>query len=241
MNVNGKRPKRTAVVLDPHPYSHCAIESLLRGLHVSVAGVAKTAPAALGLVLEHRPSLLLAEIALPEGSGCAIELIREAKAHVPALVPVVFTHSDDARLADEAFEAGAVSYVLKTFEVEEVRCFIRQAFRSSIYLPGGAAGTGEAEGNVAAPTLTQRETEILRYVAEGMSNREVARLLWVTDQTVKFHLGNAYRKLGVGNRFEAVERARMFGLLHEPHEPVELPPLNGNGSDGLASEAAFPV
>lgn len=240
MNVNGKRPKRTAVVVDPHPYSHGAIASLLRGLHVSVAAATTSASEALPLVLEHRPTLLLLEIDLPEGCGAAIDLIRDAKAQVPAIVPVVFTHREETHLADDAFEAGAVSFVSKRSEVEDVRAFIRQAFRSSIYVPGAATAEGLPNG-VGAPSLTQRETEILRYVAEGMSNREVARLLWVTDQTVKFHLGNAYRKLGVGNRFEAVERARVYGLLREPHEHLELPAPRNGASDGMAYEPAFPA
>ena len=71
------------------------------------------------------------------------------------------------------------------------------------------------------PRLTRRELEILRLVAEGRSNREVARLLWVTDQTVKFHLANTYRKLGVRNRFDASLWAIANGVVREPVERKE--------------------
>jgi DNA-binding CsgD family transcriptional regulator len=75
--------------------------------------------------------------------------------------------------------------------------------------------------------LTRRELEILRHVATGATNREVAAKLWVTDQTVKFHLSNVYRKLGVSNRFEASRWAWEQGLLGEPQDisQVEQPPL----------------
>jgi DNA-binding CsgD family transcriptional regulator len=80
-------------------------------------------------------------------------------------------------------------------------------------LPAPAGAIARAEP---APKLTRRQREILRLVAEGRSNGEVARLLWVTEQTVKFHLANVYRKLRVANRTEASRWAHEQGLLAEP-------------------------
>jgi len=80
--------------------------------------------------------------------------------------------------------------------------------------------------------LTRREIEILRLVAEGRSNREVGQLLWVTDQTVKFHLANAYRKLGVRNRFEASQWAITRGLVKAEHAPLGGQRLRPAGSRG---------
>jgi DNA-binding CsgD family transcriptional regulator len=94
---------------------------------------------------------------------------------------------------------------------------IRQAFEASIYLAHSAtapARPGPVASEV-APELTRREMEILRLVAEGHSNSQLARMLWVTEQTVKFHLSNIYRKLDVANRTEASRWAQLRGLLPE--------------------------
>jgi DNA-binding CsgD family transcriptional regulator len=85
--------------------------------------------------------------------------------------------------------------------------------------------TVPAEPRLEHPDLTRREVEILRLVAEGLSNAELARMLWVTEQTVKFHLSNIYRKLNVSNRTEASRWAQLNGLL-----PTHIATRsNGNG------------
>src|SRR5438132_14211103 len=92
---------------------------------------------------------------------------------------------------------------------------MRQAFGPSIYLRGAPAGSAPrgVRRDGAGAELTRRELEILRLVAEGHSNAKLARMLWVTEQTVKFHLSNIYRKLDVANRTEASRWAQLHGLL----------------------------
>ena len=106
--------------------------------------------------------------------------------------------------------------MIKTADPEDFASAVRQSFEPSVFLPI-AAGTPEQGGmrDEDVP-LTRRELEILRLAAEGRSNAELARQLWVTEQTVKFHLSNIYRKLGVANRTEAARWAQRNGLL-----PVE--------------------
>jgi DNA-binding CsgD family transcriptional regulator len=82
------------------------------------------------------------------------------------------------------------------------------------------------EERVSGSDLTRRELEILRLMSEGLSNAELARMLWVTEQTVKFHLSNIYRKLGVANRTEASRWAQLNGLL--PTEPLLTDPLRAS-------------
>ena len=79
--------------------------------------------------------------------------------------------------------------------------------------PAPVNGAASADANAAAAVLTKREREILQLVAEGHSNSQLARMLWVTEQTVKFHLSNIYRKLDVANRTEASRWAQIHGLL----------------------------
>jgi DNA-binding NarL/FixJ family response regulator len=117
---------------------------------------------------------------------------------------------------DAAFEAGASVYCIKTADADDLASAIRQAFSNSIFLatgrqPRAVQPVRSMESNV--KDLTRRELEILRLVAEGHSNSQLARMLWVTEQTVKFHLSNIYRKLEVSNRTEAGRWAQLNGLL----------------------------
>ena len=130
-------------------------------------------------------------------------------------------HHDPAHI-DAALAAGAAAYIVKTAHPDDVASAVRQAFDHSVYLPGGPLAVGEPLAPEAQPAraarpggLTRRELEILRLVAEGHSNSQLARMLWVTEQTVKFHLSNVYRKLGVANRTEASRWAQVNGLLDD--------------------------
>jgi DNA-binding NarL/FixJ family response regulator len=121
----------------------------------------------------------------------------------------------DPEQIDRALKAGVVAYVIKTAQSDDLASAVRQAFEHSIFFPGTpemSAGATEAASALATP-LTKRELEILRLVAEGHSNADMARKLWVTEQTVKFHLSNIYRKLDVANRTEAGRWAQLHGLL----------------------------
>ncbi len=110
-------------------------------------------------------------------------------------------------MVEAALAAGAFAAVERSTSVEEIARLAARALAER-----RAEGLQDA-GPCARARLTRREIEILRLVAEGRSNREVARLLWVTDQTVKFHLANTYRKLRVRNRFEASQWASSRGLV----------------------------
>ena len=124
---------------------------------------------------------------------------------------------DDTEHIDAALGAGAVAYVIKTAHPEDLRSAVRQAFAHSVYLPSSRQQTAAAVEHGPAtedlPDLTRRELEILQLVAEGHSNTQLAKMLWVTEQTVKFHLSNVYRKLDVANRTEASRWAQLNGLL----------------------------
>ena len=118
---------------------------------------------------------------------------------------------------------------MKTAHPDDVASAVRQAFDHSVYLAGSPRPIGGGAAPAQAPAaespvgLTRRELEILRLVAEGHSNSQLARMLWVTEQTVKFHLSNIYRKLGVANRTEASRWAQLNGLLSQ-QTPASEPP-----------------
>jgi DNA-binding NarL/FixJ family response regulator len=201
---------RTAVLLDRHPLWHEAVEPVLERLAVEVVEKATTSDEALEVLEEHSPDLLLLELDLPENGLDGIGVIRAARERHPELRVIVLSLYDNPHEVEAAFAAGASAYVLKSVRPDDLATAVRQAFEPSIYLPGTKPA---ARGTDRSKLLTERELEIVRLVGEGHSNRDIARMLWVTEQTVKFHLTNVYRKLGVSNRTEASRWAQSQGLL----------------------------
>ncbi len=201
----------TAVVLDRHPMWHEAVEHVLHRLDVRVA-VKTTSPAvALHAIAKERPDLLITGITMDEGDLDGIECVREARERVPELNAIVLSTHDEPDLVDAALEAGACAFIAKSSHPEELTRAVGQALEDSRRESGPA--------NPAA-TLTRRELEILQLLAQGHSNAELAKLLWVTEQTIKFHLSNIYRKLSVSNRTEAAHWAQVRGLLETSLESV---------------------
>jgi DNA-binding NarL/FixJ family response regulator len=211
--------QHTAVLLDPHPLWLEAVQSVLASLDIAVAGKATTAEEALEMVERDEPDIFLVETGLT-GSVSGSSVVRAARQRVASLRVIALASSADPADIDAAFDAGALAYVVKTARPEDVAATIRQAFDHSIFLARvqavGVSPTPEPERAVEddeGAALTRREREILALVAEGHSNRELAKMLWVTEQTVKFHLSNIYRKLDVSNRTEASRWAHKHRLL----------------------------
>jgi DNA-binding NarL/FixJ family response regulator len=220
-----EKRERTAVVLDQQPLWLTALEELLERVGVSVVATASLPEEAVALVEEHRPDLLIAGLDSSDADPkAALACIRRTKEVSPATKSIVLSGSDEPEEIDAAFDAGATVYCVKTAEPDDVASAIRQAFRHSIYLahnrPPARPAQRQASANGVQPELTKRELEILQLVAEGHSNSQLARMLWVTEQTVKFHLSNVYRKLDVSNRTEASRWAQLHGLLPETQSTV---------------------
>jgi DNA-binding NarL/FixJ family response regulator len=194
-----------------------AVEHVLRKISIDVVGKTISTAEAVALVEEHHPDLLVTELGDSNGDLSGLALIERARAAVPSLRPVVLSMHQDAQMIDAALTAGASAYVVKTAHSEDLASAVRQTFSHSVYLAGHRSLTSASVGVAAKPPeepgLTRRELEILRLVAEGHSNAQLARMLWVTEQTVKFHLSNIYRKLDVANRTEASRWAQRYGLL----------------------------
>ena len=227
--VKGKQGKqkgglvveRTAVVLDEHPLWLDAVEAVLARLNVKVEGKTTSVARTLELIDSQRPDVLLLEPTENSGDGRRLDLIRRAKELHPAMKVIVLSNAHEASAVDAAFAAGAVAYVFKSAHPDDLASAIRQAFDVSVFFAHSqtvSANVTQIRQQAAQdqPGLTKRELEILQLVAEGHSNGELARMLWVTEQTVKFHLSNIYRKLDVANRTEASRWAQLHGLLAEP-------------------------
>jgi DNA-binding NarL/FixJ family response regulator len=206
------------VLLDRQPLWLEALEGILARIDVHVAGKATAPPRALELIVEHQPDVFVTGLEMPEGEMDGIACISQARASLPDLRVVVVSSLTGVDHIDRALAAGASAYVVKTAHPDDLATAVRQAFQPSVYFPAPRnVGPGRSEDEAHVLRLTPREREILRLVAEGHSNAALAKMLWVTQQTVKFHLSNVYRKLGVSNRTEAARWAQLNGLLPPPN------------------------
>ena len=155
---------------------------------------------------QHRPDVVLVDEL--DDPGVALARLREATEHAPgAQLLLLALHMEDAWLAD-AFEAGADAVLSKSMHPVSLGTTLREVVRGNVVHRYESPRRTAAE----ACPLTRRELEILLLAAEGHTNGHIARSLWVTEQTVKFHLSNTYRKLGVANRTEASRYAHMHAL-----------------------------
>jgi DNA-binding NarL/FixJ family response regulator len=215
---------RTAVVLDRHLLWAEAVEHVMNRVGVEIVGKATSGVEALLLIQRLRPDLLVTDIDADDGSVAGLKCLQEARKLMPGLRGIVLASSEDEHQIDAALHAGASAYVVKTAHPDDFASAVRQAFSHSVYfahttrrpkaqVPDGNASADQAD-------LTKREREILRLAAEGHSNAQLASILWVTEQTVKFHLSNVYRKLNVSNRTEAARWAQVHGLVALPSENV---------------------
>jgi DNA-binding NarL/FixJ family response regulator len=214
--------EKSAVILDKHPLWLDAMRSLVAGVGVVVVGAATDCDEAVAMVEAARPDVFIAGIDPLKPSE--VTCIRRAKEVHSAGRSIVVGDSTDDEAIHAAFAAGASVYCSKTAEQQDLASAIRQTFSRSIYIASADGPTLSAE---AAPpelphNLTRRELEILRLVAEGSSNAQLAQMLWVTEQTVKFHLSNIYRKLDVTNRTEASRWAQLHGLLPPHTQELEV-------------------
>lgn len=211
---------RVVVVAD----NSLIVEAIAIGLRQSgefnLLGSVDGRNASLQSILGASPDLILVDDT--EHSGPIVDLVREIKAEQQHIMVIVLTMTMDEDWLDAIFEAGATGAISKATNPAALATLVRETVNGNVvhvYKP--MPRTTETVAQESPPddsSLTTRELEVLRLVAAGATNGEIARKLWVTEQTVKFHLSNVYRKLDVGNRTEASHYAHVNGLLSDrPH------------------------
>ncbi|MGZ3489170.1 MAG: response regulator [Isosphaeraceae bacterium] len=162
-----------------------------------VVGEARSGHDLVRLVGEHAPEVVLLDPKMPAMDG--ISALDQIRHRFPNVKVVLFSAAADIGQVEAAFRHGASGYVVKTIDTRDLGPAIRQAIQGTDYHAIGIpALTGESAAT--AFGLSERELEVVRAAAGGLSNREIATKLFVTEQTVKLHLTNIYRKLGIPNR-----------------------------------------
>ncbi len=205
--------KKSVVIVDDHSLFRAGVRAELDGL-VDVRGDAATVEEAVACVVELEPDVVLLDVHLPGIDG--IEATRRIRAELPE-VPVLMLSAgapDDVVL--ESVRAGASGYLLKDAGADELKDAIQAvAAGGSYFSPEVAAklAGGVRRGGPAVERLTARELAVLRRLAGGAANKEIAAALRISENTVESHLRNIYAKLDVRSRTEALRRADDWGIL----------------------------
>jgi len=189
-----------------------------------VAGQAANADSALEKALELKPDIILMDIKLPGVNG--IEATRMIKSKLPETEVMILSMYDEEEYVREAVRAGATGYVLKDISQEDLLRNIRVVHSGGSYIQPslarkvlqdlasmGKTKTQSSSRSSNLKELSDREIEVLQHVADGKSNKEVARALTISEKTVKAHLRSIFRKLEVGDRAQAVATAMRKGLV----------------------------
>ncbi len=177
-----------------------------------VVGEATSGSQVLPLVGRTNPDLVLLDLRMPGADG--LTCLAQIRKRHPDVKVVVLSVSTDENVIQTALKRGASAYIVKSVNPIDLPSALRQAMEGTVYTAVGLPQPGENAARVAG--LTERETAILSALARGLSNEAIGKELWVAEQTVKFHLTNIYRKLGVSNRTEAARLAYQHGLVESP-------------------------
>jgi DNA-binding NarL/FixJ family response regulator len=203
------------VLVDDHAMFRSGLRELLDRHGLDVVGEASDATSAIEVVADAAPDVVLMDVGMPGASG--IEATMRIRAAAPTARVIMLTVSADERDVEESICAGACGYVLKDAQVEQILGAIRSAAAGESHLspriaanilervradPGRRALPGEARAE-----LTERESEVLRLMAGGKENAQIAEELFISAQTVKNHVSNILAKLEVENRVQAAVQA----------------------------------
>lgn len=208
------------VLADDHQVVRHGIQQFLASAGIDVVAEAEDGAQALQLIEQHQPSVAVLDIQMSEYSG--IEVARRVRAHGWPVGLLILTAFDDDPFILAALEAGVNGFVLKTADMEEIIAAVRavnegQSVLDPEILPKLMhAVTASHQPETLFEPLTDRELEVLRAAARGLTNKAIGVLLNISDRTVQGHLRRIFEKLNVANRTEAVVKASQLNLLELP-------------------------
>ena len=204
----------TLVVIDDHAIVREGLEHMLNAyVDMQIVAVAETGLRGIELVALHRPRLVLLDLSLPDIHG--LDVLTRLRAEAPDSRVLVLTIHDQSGIAAQALRAGAHGYVLKDASREELITAIRQVAQGREYFTSSVVRPllEEAGGQESSSQLTDRERDVLRLMADGLSNREIAEALVVSTETIKTHVSSIFRKMHVSDRAQAVSQGLRTGII----------------------------
>jgi two-component system nitrate/nitrite response regulator NarL len=167
------------------------------------------------LVARHRPDIVVMDLSMPEVNG--LQALDQIRARDKDVKVVILSASNSPSDINAALARGANGFILKSVNPVDLPSALRQVHEGTVFhaglgAPGATASPAEEAG------LTARELTLLRALTRGLSNKAISKELWISEQTVKFHVSNIYRKLDVSNRAGAVRWAHEHGVTGESGE-----------------------
>jgi two-component system, NarL family, response regulator NreC len=207
------------LIADDHAIVRAGLRALLaEEAAFDLVGEAAGGVEAIELVEKTNPDVLILDLSMPDLDG--ISVTRKIKPQFPALKILILTLHEDEALLKEAIKAGAAGYILKRAAEAELISAIRTILRGDLYVDPSMvrvlldeSRSPQINQKDLAESLTQRETEILRLIVEGYTNRQIGQELNISIRTVEGHRANISDKLGLHSRVELVRYARQNGLI----------------------------
>ena len=203
------------LLVDDHTLVRAGLVALLEAAgDITVVGEAADGDQAVEVACRVDPDVVLMDLSMPVTDG--ITATRRLLAERPGTQVLVLTSFSDRERVREALAAGAIGYLLKDSTPQEVLAGVRAAAAHGSPIDPRVARALLTDGEAMPAALSPREVEVLRLVAKGLANKQIGRTLGIAERTVKVHLGNAFRRIGVRDRTTAALWARE----HLPPEPA---------------------
>jgi DNA-binding NarL/FixJ family response regulator len=206
--------KRVFIITDQLVVGHGIIDTIRRTPGLELVGSVGSRVSVPPMARRLAPDIVLVDHCGP--TDLAMQRLTEAEQRLAGVKRILLTARNDKAWLDAAFAAGAHAVISRAVRPAHLGILLLEVAEDHVVQrPGLAGGAASTDGT----PLTPRELEILRLAARGFTNRRIAARLWVTEQTVKFHLSNTYRKLGVTNRTEATHYAYLHALVEQHEAP----------------------
>jgi DNA-binding NarL/FixJ family response regulator len=229
MTAEGNPPINVMLV-DDH---EVVLEGLIRILEkqggIKIVTVARSAEEALEKIVRFPVDVIIVDIQLPGMNG--IELIRSVKSAYPEIEAITLTVYDDEQLAKQAIKAGAIGYVIKDAAKDELVKAVRAAAKGESLISTSVArklieemtepSARKKKKEEGLEELSQREVDVIKLMTRGYSNRQIADILFISEHTVKVHIRNIFRKIGVADRTNAVLWALERGVVLKDKESIK--------------------
>ncbi|MEZ4617289.1 MAG: response regulator transcription factor [Caldilineaceae bacterium] len=221
------------MLVDDHQLFLEGLQNLLAANDIPVVGIAHNGNEAIEMAQRLRPDVILMDIQMPECNG--LEATRQIKQLLPEIKIVMLTMSADDEYLFEAIKSGATGYLLKNLDADEFFELLAGLERGEAPMTRGLATklltefaqqahrpTVEVHEEEAVDALTERQIEVLKYIAQGWTNKEIAETLFITERTVKYHLQEILQKLHLRNRTQAVAYAVRAGIISDTELMADL-------------------